>query len=264
MKLSPELWGVIIGGAIGVVTTSIGLFYNWVQYRSHQRFGLRQGVYIEAVAALARGVEYLVSVARLDLDDSQLAQMLYPGTVATNKIHVVGTQATIDALTKAGETLAVNALKMGKGRITLQAVQARIVAAEAEVAQSTAYLQQLGSMIGNLPRSAATPEVLGAIPGLVAEFTGARDRVSQGQAQLDSARRERVALQKQLFMEGLKAAIEYQQELMKVNIAARCELGLPLNEQKYQSEMRKSADRMIEVTERAIREIEAAVGAEPP
>lgn len=262
--LSAELWGVIIGGAIGVVTTTIGLVYNWMQYRSHQRFGIRQGIYVEAAAAMSRGVEYLTSMSRTDLDDGQLAQMLYPATISANKIHVVGTQATIDALTKAMETLAVSALEMAKRRAALKAVQAKIATAQAGVAQSAAYLQQLGSMIDSLPKSAPTPEVLAAIPGLVAQFTGARDRVLQGQAHLDAANREMVALQKQILMEGLKAGLEYQQELMKVNSAARRELGLPLDEAKYQSDARKSADRMVAAIQRIMRELEAGERVAPP
>ena len=257
MKLSPELWGVIIGGAIGVVTTTIGLIYNWMQYRSHQRFGLRQGIYVEAAATMSRGVEYLASMGRTDLDDGQLAQMLYPATVAANKIHVVGTQATIDALTNASETLVVSALEMAKRRIVLKAVQAKLAAAEAAAGHSTAYMQQLGALIDNLPRSAPTPGVLAAIPGLVDQFTGARDRMLQAQAHIDVARSEMVALQRELFTDGVKAALDYQQELIKVNIAARRELGLALDEAKYRNDMKKSAERMIAVAERTIRELEA-------
>jgi hypothetical protein len=216
------------------------------------------------VAALARGVEYFASIGRTDLDDSQLAQMLAPGTVATNKIHVVGTDATISALTKAGETLAVNVLEMAKGRLALQVMQAKVAAAEAEVAQSTAYLQQLGAMIDNLPRSAPTPQVLAAIPGLLAQFTGARGRVLQGQAKVAAASRERVALQRRLFLDGLEAALAYQQQLMELNIAARRELGLPLDEAKYRGEMKKSADRMKAMVETVVRELETERGVAPP
>lgn len=259
--LSPELWGVIIGGiiggSIGIVTTGLGFLYNWKQYRSQQRFDLRQGVYIEAAAAMARNVEYLASVWRTDLDEGQLAQMLYPGTIAANKIQVVGTQTTIDALAKASESFGVSALELAKTKAVLLAVQARVAATEAEVAQSRAYVQQLVSMIDGLPKSAPTAEVLAAIPGLVTEFTGARDRVLQGQARLDAASRETVTLQKQLLMEGVKAAVQYQQELLEVNIAVRRELDLPLDEAKYRSDAKKSAERMLAVVERTVKELEA-------
>jgi hypothetical protein len=258
--LSPELRGVIIGGAVGIVTTVVGGVFNWMQYRSQQRFGLRQGVYLEAAAALGRGVEYFTSLGRTDLDNNQLAQMLSPGTVATSRIQMVGTQATIDALAKTGETLAVSVLKMAKGRIALQAAQAKVAAAGTELAQSTAYLQQLGSMIDNLAKS---DQVHGEIPGLVAQLPGARDRVRHGQTQLVVASDETLALQKTLFMEGLEAALEYQQQLVEVNIAARRELGLPLNEAKYRNDVKESASRMKEIVHRTVQELEVGGRVEP-
>lgn len=59
-----------------------------------------------------------------------------------------------------------------------------------------------------------------------------------------------MTLQKKLLLDGLKAAVDYQQKLLRVNSAARRELGLPLDEVKYRSDVKKSAERLMAVVEK--------------
>lgn len=247
-----QLWGVMLGGAIALATTLINLGYNWLQQRSQRQFALRQAVYLETAEYAARGVQYLASFWRTDIDDNQLAQLLQSDSSAVYKVHAVGEKATIDALTVAGECVALKSLELMKSRVLLRTAITTVQVLQAEAAQSSAYLQQVASMIEGLPRSAPTPEILAAIPNLVATFTTTRDEVVRKQAEIASVQAEIVQTQNRIAMDGMKAAMEYQGKLAEFNIAARRELGIPLDEKEYRKAFMESAERMLSAVERAL------------
>jgi hypothetical protein len=95
--LSPELQGVLIGGAIGFLTAVLGHVSAWFQLRSKRAFELRQTVYLEAAAAIANSLRFFDKVTELSIEDARLSDDIHPVSVAMFKIHVVGTPATIGA-----------------------------------------------------------------------------------------------------------------------------------------------------------------------
>ena len=55
----------------------------------------------------------------------------------------------------------------------------------------------------------------------------------------------------------MRANLQYQRELVEVNIAARRELGLPLDEAKYRNQNRKAEQSIATAIDQTIRELEA-------
>lgn len=251
-----QLWGVLLGGGIGIVTTLISLGYNWLQQRAQRQFGLRQSVYIEVTEWAAGGVKYLSSFWRTDIDDNQLAQLAAPGSNAVYKVHVVGERETLDALTAASECLALKSIELMKTRVLLRNSLAKLQVLQNETAQSSTYLQQLASIIEGLPKSDPTPEIMGKIPDLVVKFTSTRDDVIRKQNQITALQTETAWIQKCLTLDGLKAALQYQEKLIDLNIAARKELGIPLDEEKYRSSFTASTERMLSVIKQTFQKME--------
>jgi hypothetical protein len=64
-------------------------------------------------------------------------------------------------------------------------------------------------------------------------------------------------LQKELFVEAMQANLKYQRELVEVNIAARRELGLYLNEAEYRDQNRKTEQAIATAIDQTIRELDA-------
>ena len=64
-------------------------------------------------------------------------------------------------------------------------------------------------------------------------------------------------LQKELLLEATNASLWYQRELVEVNIGARRELGMRLDETEYRGQNRKSEAAIIAAIGQTIREIEA-------
>ncbi len=154
---------------------------------------------------MAKGLEFFGTVARLDIDDGQLAALTNPTSAAMYKIHVVATPATIAALSSANLNFTIATLDLMKGRAILR----RAVAA-----------------------AAADP--------------------SDASAAINAGR-----LQKHLFLDAMNANLRYQRELVEVNIAARRELGLTLDEAEYRSQNRKAEAAIAKAIDQTVREIEA-------
>jgi len=124
------LQGVLIGGGIGLATAALGHAFAWLQLKSNRRFDLRQTVYLEAAAAMANSLRFFDSVSQLSVEDSQLSNDIHPMSVAMFKIHVVGTPATMAALSAANHCLIVAAGDLVKRRTELRSAAERAAQSE--------------------------------------------------------------------------------------------------------------------------------------
>ena len=114
--MSPELQGVLVGGAIAFLTAALGHVFAWRQLKSNRGFDLRRAVYLEAAEVLADSLRFFDDVANLNVEDSRLAKDIHPVSTAMFKIHVVGTPATMAALSAANHCLTVAAGDLSKKR----------------------------------------------------------------------------------------------------------------------------------------------------
>src|SRR6266446_1045824 len=202
--------GLLIGGSIAVATTLLNVGYNWLRYRSERQFSIRQQVYLEACEWAASGAEYLVSFARLDLDDAKLNEILRGRGAGAYKVHIVGDLSTVNAFTEAGTYLAIQSIDLLKRRVLLRNLMMRLENLRTEASQTSAYLQQTATVIDNIPKTAASQETLATIPTLVAEFTQARDRLLQTNLEINNLQDESLRLQEELLALGMRAAMDYQ------------------------------------------------------
>lgn len=198
--MSPELVGVIVGGSIGLASSALGQLFSWFQLKSSRAFDLRQAVYVEAAAAMAKGLEFFSNVVDLSLEDSQIPAAIHPTSVAMYKIHVVGTPATIAALSGANQELTVAAMDLMKRRTLLRAA-----------------IQ---------PVSPASED---------------RSEVEE--------------LHREFINEAMRASLRYQRHLVEVNISARRELGLPLDEQQYRAANLEAEQRILSAFDRTMGEL---------
>lgn len=118
--MSPELVGVIEGGAIGLLTTVVGYVFAWAQLKSTRAFDLRQAVYVESMATMALALEFFSKVSQLDVEDGELTGLLQLTSAAVHKVQVVGTPTTIAALSGANECLTIAGIGLMARRTTLR------------------------------------------------------------------------------------------------------------------------------------------------
>lgn len=254
----PAITGALVGGGIAVITTIANLLYNWWQNQSARQFAMRQQVYLEACEWAARGSEYLASFARLDLEDTQLSQLVQPSRAAYYKVHVVAEQNTVWAFEAAAEYLWTQTAELMTQRVLLRQRVSRLQALQTEVEQTSAYLQQVTKLIDNIPKASAARETLATIPQLVVEFTRARDQLRAAQQQIATVQDEIVKGHEQLLGACLQAAVGYGDRLVAANIAARKELGMPLNEDEYRESVRAASSKVSEAVQRMVERFRAS------
>lgn len=254
----PAITGALVGGGIAVITTVANLLYNWWQNQSARQFAIRQQVYLDACEWAARGSEYLASFARLDLEDMQLAQIVQPSGAAYYKVHVVADQDTVRAFSAAAEYLGTETVELMAQRVLVRQRISHLQALQTEAEQTSAYLQQVTTLIDNIPKGSPAPETLAAIPKLVVEFTRARDQLRSAQQQVATVRGEIVKGHEQLLGACLQAAVGYGDRLVAANIAARKELGIPLKEEEYRESVRAASSKVSEAVQRMVERFRAS------
>ncbi len=137
-------------------------------------------------------------------------------------------------------------------RVQLRQRAMRLEALRAEAEQTSAYLAQATSIIDNIPKSAPSPELLAAVPQMVTEFTGARDRLQHVQAELREVQEGMSSLQEELFGASLRASVGHGECLVAANIAARRELGLTLDEKQYRQSAEAASRRVLAEVEQMV------------
>lgn len=128
--MSPELQGVLIGGSIAFLTAALGHVFAWRQLKSNRAFDLRRAVYLEAAEVLANSLRFFDNVVNLDVEDSQLAVDIHPVSMTMFKIHVVGTPATMAAVSATNHCLTVTSGDLAKRRAELRVAADRATLSE--------------------------------------------------------------------------------------------------------------------------------------
>jgi hypothetical protein len=114
----------------------------------------------------------------------------------------------------------------------------------------------------------ATPSTIAALSNanlsltlFALDLTKRRTRLRLAVAAADQSAASKEAeiarLQKELLVEAMRASLQYQRQLVEVNIAARRELGLPLDEAEYRNQNRKAEQAIATAIDQTIRELEA-------
>jgi hypothetical protein len=118
--VSPELQGALVGGGMVLLTAVVGHVFAWLQLKSNRAFELRQAVYLEAAEVLANSLRFFDDVANLNVEDGHLTKDIHPVSVTMFKIHVVGTPATMAALSAANHFLTSASGDLAKKRAELR------------------------------------------------------------------------------------------------------------------------------------------------
>jgi hypothetical protein len=102
--------------------------------------------------------------------------------------------------------------------------------------------------------SEANYELTAATSDLMKRRAALRSAIDVGGGGTPTGEVER--LQKELFLEAMRASLRYQRCLTEVNLSARRELGLPLDEADYRAANLRAEQRIAAIIERTVMELE--------
>lgn len=225
------------------------------QRRTDREMGLRREIYLDAVAAIGKMQDYIVSYARQDLPESEKLAKIQGATSALNKVQIVGTNATIEAFWAAQRTFAKSSFSLGK--LKLETIRKTIDIEKAQrgmrlLEEKREGILQFARSLGPTPH----PEIVEEIRANLKTFESELEVLSDS---LDKTQDQLFELQMALAKESTKSNLEVNVAFSEVVLAVRKEFVLDLEIEAYrafvakqQAEAAKEFDSFIAyVTERA-------------
>lgn len=201
------------------------------QRRIDREMSLRREVYLGAAAAAGKMQEFIGYYAKPDVSESEKLALLQGSTASLNKVHVIGSNQTIE---KFGDTqfsfLKCN-LRLGALRIDIIKRTTERDRLERALRLLEEKREALLKRVHQFRRDAA-PEV---IEELRASISNIEKDYQEGSEALDDAHDKLFSRQIDLVRESVKSNIELALAFSKAALAVREELGIGLNIESYQT-----------------------------
>lgn len=201
------------------------------QRRTDREMGLRREIYLEAVAAIGKMQEYLASYARQDLPEGEKLAKIQGATASLNKVHIAGTNATIEAFWAAQRAFGLSSLSLGK--IKLETIRKTIDIEQAQrgmrlLEERREGILQFARSLGSTPHPETVEEIRASLNAVESELQVASESLSKTQDQLFEA-------QMALARESAKANLEVNTAFSEVVLAVRREFVLDLDIESYRA-----------------------------
>jgi hypothetical protein len=193
--------------------------------------GLRREVYLEAAAAIGKMQEFISSYARQDVSESDKLAVIQGSTATLNKIHIVGSNRTIEVLSSA--QLAFAKCNSRLGTIKLDIIRKTIDIDQLQRAlrlleERRQGLWQMTRDLGPSPHPKSVEDIRSSVIGIDGE-------IEESSRALNNAQDELFRLQMALAKESVESNLEMVQAFSKVALAVREELRLNLDVDAYQA-----------------------------
>ena len=206
---------------------------------------LRREVYLCAAESLAQAQEYLAGLSRMD-DSTQQHEALIKGVGADlNKVHIVGSMATVQAVVEANQFFAHALSELSVHKLPIAAIEREIVCEQEAVDSAIARRDEALAQLKEMTRTAKED----------ARAWDLHQRIfNDEQSDIDAALARKERLQRQLGKRRLdfhkrcaEAGLELGKRVVSANLAIRRELELDLDAGSYRELMQKAHDRIATV-----------------
>ncbi len=197
---------------------------------------LKREVYLRCADALAHAQEYLVAFAH-NTDERQEA--LVQGIGADlNKVHIVGSLATVQAIVAANEFFVRGVADLSLVRLPVRTLREEIRAEEQFLERASARRDEALARMHEMDEAGTADSAFWAVQRQVLTETQAAIEASAGRVRAGKA--DLAAKEAHLMRESAKAGMAFGALVVKANVAIRYELELPLDTAAYLDLMARS------------------------
>lgn len=248
--LDHQVWIEALKGIPAVATGSLlTLFGVWLQSRSEsnrlkiqlqhdagqrekeRQMDLRREVFLGVAEALGRQSEYINLFGKVDFDFWKEQELIKGNIGAGNKLNLIAGIETIEAYARANQAWAKALFELTKMRLQIEEVKGELKSQDEIIAMLSAYRDEtLASMKAAGSPGFDSPEA----------FNLSRSRFDELQSKIsdESLKKARLhstlaTLLMEISVVGMAAHVEFSQKLLAVNLAARREVELPIDENRY-------------------------------
>jgi hypothetical protein len=226
----------ILGVAVGAMGTALGTWWTTRAQLRHDReqreceriFALRRDVFLEYAEAATKPLLYLSKISNAEVSMNELGAIQQSTMGPAAKVHGVARLATVRALLNAQEKFIASLLKLMPLRLELDKLTYQISAVASQIALAERHADQLAEsihMLSRLPQSDAR-----RIDDLVAAMKDAQAKHADLHEVRARITLERSKLQLSMAAQAAAKTVEYDNCLVRLNVAMREELGLPISD----------------------------------
>ncbi|MDA8360965.1 MAG: hypothetical protein M0Z44_03070, partial [Gammaproteobacteria bacterium] len=190
---------------------------------------LKREVYLRCADALAHAQEYLVAFAH-NTDERQEA--LVQGIGADlNKVHIVGSLATVQAIVAANEFFVRGVADLSLVRLPVRTLREEIRAEEQFLERASARRDEALARMHQMDEAGTADSAFWTVQRQVLTETQAAIEASAGRVR--AGKTDLAAKEAHLMRESAKAGMAFGALVVKANVAIRYELELPLDTAAY-------------------------------
>jgi hypothetical protein len=215
----------------------LGFSHDSEQRRTERDMSLRREVYLTSAEAIGRLQEFIANSSRMDISDSDRLEIVNRASGILNKIHIVGSNETIEAFGAIQSCFARRAIKVEERRVAvalenqkrarLEGYLGKLSDRQAGISQ---ILQGVVQEVGfDNPRINSHP--------LLLEFIDIGERIKQAQAELERLPDSIFGLQIDLVEEVRDGVLEIGEWFSSAILTVRRELGLHIEEERYKEQV---------------------------
>ena len=203
---------------------------------------LRRDVYLEAAEAMAQAQEYLAGFANIDAPPQQHEALIKGVGADLNKVHIVGSMATVKAVVEANQFFAQAVADLSIHKLPLRRIaheidyqQAVIASASARRDESLASMKEMTRIGGEHVRAWDLQQKI---------FNDEQNEIDVAFAKREALHRDLAQLHADFIKRCADAGLALGKLVVNANLAIRRELELCLDASEYRQLMQRSHDRI--------------------
>ena len=201
---------------------------------------LRREVYLKSAEALAHAQEYLAAFARDDLAADQHEALIRGIGGDLNKVHIVGSLATVQAIVEANEFFVRSVADLGVEQLPVKRVKEEIRAEELLIEAAGGRRDEALARMREMDRAQATESAFWNVQNQI--LAEAQAAIEDAVERLRELRETLLANEAQLLRDAAHAGIAFGALVVRANVAIRRELELPLDTEAYVGLMERSQE----------------------
>lgn len=208
------------------------------QRRIDREMSLRREVYLEAIGAIGKMQEFISSYAQQDISESDKVAMVQGSTGSLNKIHIVGTNRTIEAFSAAQLAFVRSNRRLGTTRLD-------IIRKSIDIEQSQRALRRLEERRLALLQLAGDFEPTSrrdAVEEIRSRILAIEDEIEATSSSLDESQNNLFRLQMRLIGESVESNVEMITAFSAAVVVVREELRFGLDVEAYRSFIKAHQD----------------------
>lgn len=273
-----QTWTEIVFKAIVPVATGslLTLFGVWLQSRfesnrlkiqlqhdadqreKERQMDLRKEVFLSAAETFGKQAEYINLFGKVDFDFWKEQEILRGSIGVAYKIHLIAGLETVGAYSRANQCWAEAIMELSKKRLKVEAVKADLSNKESLIALLSNYRDEaLASMKALINSGNASQE---AYQFHKKRFDDLQAEISDEFIKKSQLHLELASLLIDISATGVASQAEFAKRLLAVNLAARREVDLPIDEGRYRELQATIMKEVQQVSDAYIEDMKGWIG----